>query len=200
MRKTTSLMLTLLILITLVLHNFNKNDEEQTSETSLININENIIDQYLNVPVYYNTNISLPFHYSHDGYPYGIRWQCVEFIKRFYYDAFNHAMPNVYGHAVDFYDPHLIHASYNSDRGMYQYQNNQNTKPKINDLIVFNGTNNNPYGHVAIITAVNENSIEIIQQNSGFNSRDELSLISDRNNHKVIHPYMEVLGWLRLVE
>ena len=40
-----------------------------------------------------------------DGYNVGLKYQCVEFVKRYYLEHFNHRMPNSYGHAKDFFDP-----------------------------------------------------------------------------------------------
>lgn len=37
------------------------------------------------------------------GYYYGYKWQCVEYIKRFYYEAKGHKMPDSYGNAKDFW-------------------------------------------------------------------------------------------------
>lgn len=64
-----------------------------------------VIDSYKEVQVYYNGSDYSKNHgknYSEDGYYYGYKWQCVEFIKRFYYLAKNHRMPDVYGNAKDF--------------------------------------------------------------------------------------------------
>ena len=47
------------------------------------------IDSYMDVPVYYNGLIfykSYGKNYSKDGYYYGRKWQCVEYVKRFYYE------------------------------------------------------------------------------------------------------------------
>ena len=39
-----------------------------------------------------------------DGYNIGLKYQCVEFVKRYYFERFDHRMPNSYGHAKDFFD------------------------------------------------------------------------------------------------
>ena len=66
------------------------------------------IDSFKNVAINYNGIIytnSYGKNYSEDGYYYGQKWQCVEYIKRFYYQAKKHKMPDVYGNAKDFFDP-----------------------------------------------------------------------------------------------
>ena len=201
MKKLLLLLMICSALFYIVNRSLNQQTEEEAEVVAnTINAQETIIDEYLGVPVYYNTGESLPYHYSNDGYAYGRRWQCVEFVKRFYYDAFHHAMPDVYGNAIDFYDSSLDHNSYNADRDMYQYQNNNTVAPRVNDMIVIDATSSNPYGHVAIIIEVTNDSITIIQQNTGYQSRSKLLLSFDGTNYLVTHPYYEVLGWLRLCD
>src|SRR5690625_3985796 len=56
------------------------------------------------VYVYYNgsTNTVVDRNTSLDGYNLGLEYQCVEFVKRYYYERLDHTMPNSYGHAKDF--------------------------------------------------------------------------------------------------
>ena len=127
------------------------------------------VDSFNDVNVYYNGSVSnvKGRNLSKDNYNIGLKFQCVEFVKRYYYEHLNHKMPNSYGNAKDFYDVKLIDGEYNKDRNLTQYSNPSISKPKVNDLIVFGGTKYNSFGHVAIISKVKENEIEIIQQNPG---------------------------------
>ena len=127
------------------------------------------IDSLDGVYVYYNGLIShvKDRNVSKDGYNIGLRWQCVEFVKRYYYEALNHKMPNSYGHAKHFYAPGLKDGQKNPDRNLRQFNNPSQYKPRRGEIIIFDGNTWNPYGHVAIISAVTEKSIEIIQQNPG---------------------------------
>ena len=71
------------------------------------------------------------------------------------------------------------------------------TKPKVDDLLIFSGTIFNRYGHVAIISKVTENEIEIIQQNAGpFRKSRELFTLDNQNDKWEIKNN-RVLGWLR---
>ncbi|OCG61857.1 hypothetical protein [Gilliamella sp. GillExp13] len=60
--------------------------------------------------VYYNGSINnvRGRNIAKDGYNLGLKYQCVEFIKRYYYQRFNHKMPNSYGHAKEFFDPSIV--------------------------------------------------------------------------------------------
>lgn len=156
------------------------------------------IDSFNGVPVYYNgffSNVS-GRNLSSNGYNYGLSYQCVEFVKRYYHDHLNHKMPNSYGHGKDFFDPKIEDGQLNADRNLNQYTNNSSSKPKVNDLIIFDKSQFNPYGHVAIITQVSENQIEIVQQNVGDQSRETFSLIRQGNYWKIKNS--TVLGWLRI--
>lgn len=64
-----------------------------------------VVDEFNGVKVYYNGSISNVSgrNVAKDGYSLGLKYQCVEFIKRYYYERFNHKMPDSYGHAKDFF-------------------------------------------------------------------------------------------------
>lgn len=127
------------------------------------------VDSLDGVHVFYNGKIShvKNRNVSEDGYNIGLRWQCVEFIKRYYYEALDHKMPNSYGHAKDFFTPGIKDGQKNPDRNLRQFTNPSSHKPQRGEIIIFDGNQWNPYGHVAIISHVDDSSIEIIQQNPG---------------------------------
>ena len=139
-----------------------------------------VVDEYNEVKVYYNGGVSNTQgrNLSKDGYNIGMKYQCVEFTKRYYYEHLNHKMPDTYGNAKDFYDKKINDGNLNIKRNLLQYSNPSATKPKINDIIIFDKTIFNSYGHVAIIIKVDNNFIEIIQQNPGpfGSSREQISL------------------------
>lgn len=140
-----------------------------------------VIDELEGVEVFFNGRIGhvKDRNVTADGYNLGLRWQCVEFIKRFYFEFLKHKMPNSYGHAKDFFNKKIKDGAFNRDRNLIQHSNPSKAKPQVYDIVIFDGHKNNPYGHVAIISKVNENSIEIIQQNMGTfgSSREDLELI-----------------------
>lgn len=50
-----------------------------------------------------------------DGYNVGLRYQCVEFVKRYYsLEHYAHRMPNSYGHAKDLFDPRVEDGAMNA--------------------------------------------------------------------------------------
>ena len=155
-----------------------------------------VLDSYHGVAVYDNGLIffrSYGKHYSPNGYYFGQKWQCVEFIKRFYYEAKGHKMPDAMGHAKSFFDSKTPDGALNRGRGLLQYRNGSNEKPQPDDLLVFADTK---FGHVGIVTEVGQSSLEIIQQNILGHTRQRLSLISSNGHYFVTEPRRPA-GWLR---
>ena len=154
------------------------------------------LDRYKDVAVYFNGNDISASHGKHcgrDGYYYGQKWQCVEFAKRFLYDAKGHSMPDGYGDAKDFFDDRILDGGWNEERGMFQYRNGGRTRPQPDDVIVFDGT----WGHVAIITEVHDDRIEIIQQNREQKTR-ETHPLSTKNGRYQVGDKVKPFGWLRV--
>lgn len=157
------------------------------------------IDSLNDVVVYYNGEIGnvRGRELTKDGYNLGLKYQCVEFVKRYYYEELNHKMPDSYGHAKDFFDSNIKDGKKNKQRNLTQYINPSKSKPKVNDLVIYSGTILNKYGHVSIISKVTEKEIEIIQQNPGpfGNSREKYSLINHDDLWKINND--RIIGWLR---
>ncbi|MDX5320864.1 MAG: CHAP domain-containing protein [Bacteroidota bacterium] len=157
------------------------------------------IDSLNGVYVYYNGSVSHVGgrNLAPDGYNLGLKYQCVEFVKRYYYEYYHHKMPDSYGHALSFFKPELGDGAQNPDRGLLQFKNGGSTMPVVGDLIVFDGNLFNEFGHVAIISRVDSSSIEIIQQNPGpsADSRAEIPLVFVNQKWKVKRS--DCLGWLR---
>ena len=157
------------------------------------------IDSFNNVSVYYNGSVSniKGRNLTKDGYNLGLKYQCVEFVKRYYYEHLNHKMPNSFGHAKDFFNPKIKDGKINKDRNLLQYHNSSHSKPKVNDLLIFKGNAFNKYGHVAIVSKVENNQIEIIQQNGGpFSTTRKKYRLSNQNQKWKIENN-QIVGWLR---
>jgi surface antigen len=158
------------------------------------------LDELDGVAVYYNgaVNHVKERNVTPDNYNLGLRYQCVEFVKRYYYQHYQHKMPDSYGHAKHFFDAQVAHGKMNKQRGLKQFRNHHSSKPQKGDLLVYRAHLLNPYGHVAIVSAVDDDSIEIIQQNPGAfaPSRERYAL---RQEGDIWHVEQDLLlGWLRL--
>lgn len=155
-----------------------------------------VMDSLNGVYVHYNRKMDnvVGRNISYDNYNLGLKYQCVEFVKRYYYKHLDHIMPESYGHAKDYFNPQLAYGEKNIQRELIQYKNGSKSKPTIDDLIVFGSTKFNSYGHVGIICKVTKRSIIIIQQNKNksrqSNRLKEVNGIWTVQNNRV-------LGWLR---
>lgn len=158
-----------------------------------------VIDSLNGVYVYENGGV----HKTHgrnvtaDQYNLGLKYQCVEFVKRYYYLHLHHKMPDSYGDAKDFFNPSLQDGDLNQSRALYQYTNGSKTKPKPNDLLVMSASIFNRYGHVAIISQVTDHQVEVIQQNAGLFSGSRETFTLDNQSGKWFISNSRILGWLR---
>lgn len=88
--------------------------------------------------------------YCQDGYEF----QCVEYVRRFY--RLHLGMNTVwYGNANQYYDN-------GPGWGLERYPNNGTSLPQPDDILCFNYGS---VGHVAIVTSVTSNRVNVIQQN-----------------------------------
>jgi surface antigen len=157
------------------------------------------LDSLNGIVVYYNGGVNnvTERNTTPDGYNLGLKYQCVEFVKRYYYAHLKHKMPDSYGHAKDFFDPTVPDGKRNTKRDLDQYTNPSQSKPQVNDLLIFEGTFWNKYGHVAIISRVTENEIEIIQQNPGPFGKSRATFPLQKTAPKWEIKDDQILGWLR---
>jgi len=177
--------------VSIVLPETNKPLPEKRSEKDLV-VGE-VIDEYRGIPVYYNGSPyeSQGRHVSPGGYNYGMKWQCVEFVKRYYYNRLKHEMPDTYGHAKDFFNRALRDGDLNPQRNLYQFINGGVFKPEADDIVVYQGDD---YGHVAIITEVGEDYLMLIQQNVGIATRHKIPFAKHNNHYYIMNK--NVIGFL----
>ncbi len=104
--------------------------------------------------------------------PYGYKWQCVEFVRRFH--ATNNG-PNVWNRNNSW---PTIGSAY-ADNGAYHYldlaaslglaaiPNGDTRRPQPDDILVFNRatTIGDTFGHVAIVTGVTDAGVTVVEQN-----------------------------------
>jgi len=171
------------------------NADRQNSESSFQP--GEVIDRYDNIEVYYNGDVTNVFgrNLSYEGYNLGLNYQCVEYVKRYYYYKYDHKMPDSYGHAKDFFDPALPDRKFNESRDLYQFTNGSEYRPLPGDIMVFDGTLSNPFGHCGIVTVSKGNMCELIQQNVGDKSRELFKV--QKINGRFFVMDKDVLGWLR---
>lgn len=159
-----------------------------------------VIDNYKGIDVFYNGSVGSVSgrNVTKDGYNLGLKYQCVELAKRFYYEAYGHKMPDSYGHAKDFFSYAVPDGGYNKARNMTQFRNGGTTPPRADDLGVIGASQYNQYGHLFIITEVTPTGVSFIQQNPGHGnpSRGTYKLINQDGRWTI--ECDGLLGWLRI--
>lgn len=152
------------------------------------------VDVYNNGPVFVASHGR---HYAQDGYYFGQKWQCVEFVKRYLYQARGHRLPDGMGHAISFFDPATPHGEINAARGMRQFMQGGREIPRAGDLMVFGGAGG--YGHVAIVAQSSNDFVTITQQNKAPVQETFRLLPNDTGGIEVAESWLPPLGWLRVV-
>ncbi len=157
------------------------------------------IDSYQQVAVYYNGRIghTAGRHLGKDGYNFGLKWQASEFVKRFYYEAYGHRMPDTYGYPKDYFNPALADGAFNVQRGLFQYRLPGESHPRPGDLLVWGPGEGRKRGHVAIVTKSPPEAIEYIQQNPGRKVPPRAWIAVVREDRKWHLDDAEVVGFLR---
>jgi hypothetical protein len=144
---------------------------------------------------------------------YGDQFQCVEYVKRFYYEALGVTRALHWtGNAVDyFYSANTDVYNKNgrliaNDKMLTAFQNGSSTPPRPDDILVFGG---HGVGHVAIVGTVTDTEVIIIEQNwsirgtyhllrrattDGYFIEDRISRPASDPSHPVAWP---IIGWLR---
>ena len=122
-----------------------------------------------NVPAYANCPIGSHNTYgdSYVGGTYvGKKWQCVEYVQRYYRIVYGMNIKPAFGNANTFYT-YNTHASV----GLQKFANGS-TAPQVGDILVSTSPS---VGHVAIVTGVTATQVHIIDQNFSINSARTLT-------------------------
>lgn len=122
---------------------------------------------------------------------YGLQYQCVEYIKRFYGESFDLDSHLWRGNAIDYF----------SRAEVYGFATNINGEttvgPAPDDLIVFDSPSS-VYGHVAVVTDVSGGSVSIIEQNWSRTGRAVLNLTLSNGLFRISpRGTYSILGWMR---
>jgi surface antigen len=133
----------------------------------------------------------LSYEYNYlNGTFTGMKWQCVEYVQRYYLQIYGMNIQPFMRNADSFY-------SNASGAGLLSYPNGGSVAPQVGDIICSNGGNS---GHVAIVREVGSNYINVIHQNWSNSSSDNSDTISRNGN--TVNPFnlysgYPIVGWLR---
>lgn len=122
----------------------------------------------------------------------GIKWQCVEYVRRYYLIKYSLNLHVGYMDAKEFYERA-------SEMDLKNYPNGESIKPQVGDILVSaSGT----AGHIAIVKSTSDNQVCTIQQNFSNDSNDTnrcLTLTYSNGGYTVggFSSDYPIKGWLR---
>jgi hypothetical protein len=156
----------------------------------------------VSVPAYSN---GYPIYFAKDdpdntdpSNAYGVKWQCVEYVNRFYHEVYGMNLPKTYN-GTDYY-------GHSATLGLIPNRQGGTNAPQAGDLLCFSGTGSEANGHVAIVRRVDLNAglVYVIQENGTEDRNDEnfpLKITIASGTYSIdahsLSPLLSVQGWLR---
>ena len=167
------------------------------------------IISYSNLEKYKTSNEK--YMYIYDNIYTGVKWECVEFVRRWLIINYKITFEEVESAYNIFMHPYLCfkHLTY-GNRVPYEKHHNGsigNTFPYIGSIIIWDKNKKQPYGHCAIVSNYDNNYIYVSEQNWDnkkweqnysrkikykFGINNSIILV-DNNRYKI-----NILGWLIL--
>jgi hypothetical protein len=127
----------------------------------------------------------------------GMKWQCVEYANRYFYQRFAHKNLKGTGNAKDYFGTAAA-------KDLVPYSNGvSTTAPAVGDMLASNGNGAvGNYGHLAIIREVGANYVKVIHQNWSNSAADNslqlsMSLVNGKYTISNFGASLPVTGWLR---
>ena len=159
-----------------------------------------------------------------NGINLGLKWQCVEFARRFLYINFGIIFEQI-AQADDIFNlRHFTHVETRKNIPVTSLKNGSNIWPHVGSLLIWQSLGNNSDvkvinpGHVAVVVSVSSNFIDIAEQN--FNEKkwtkpnrkwsrrllvslvpnnNGFHILCDNDNENNSHSHADViLGWVNL--
>ena len=135
----------------------------------------------------------------------GLKWQCVEFARRWSYLRKNSIFQSVEG-AKDMWTQ-LKYVQRVDDQRKYplrRHRNGFSSLPHNETFLIYPEQKEMPYGHVAIIVDVSSSSIRIAEQNFNFyywksNFAREIPLKYENGKYFINDQY-QVYGYLQIID
>ncbi len=168
----------------------------------------NSVDVYSNGCIKYNSYYNKEYNCGSGTYDYvsgscvngtftGLKWECVEYVNRYYLSVYGKDIAFPRKDARDYYNTA-------PSRGLVSYPNGTSATPQIGDILVSEGDGKaNNVGHVAIIKEVATDHIIVVHQNWSNASNDFASNYRISRNGNFINPFSSdnsypIKGWVRL--
>lgn len=138
----------------------------------------------------------------------GCKWQCVELVQRYYFEKYGYV--NSAGnsaswgasHAIDLYSRVKNNNLPDGFTDLKAFPNegiSESNSPKVGDVIVFESHKENyGSGHVALVSSINGNTIEIAEQNYSDWKLEGARKLAIKNGkmHNGTEKSAQIVGWI----
>jgi len=129
-----------------------------------------------------------PLHdglYAYKGVDTRRGLQCVEYAERYYQTHYPGTFPfrNSGPGAYDIWDGvanQVNVGGWATHRRFFTAHENGTTRPQADDMLLYDRTRGQGFGHIAIIAEVHPNAVVILEQNSGHDTRKVLPMVENR--------------------
>ena len=155
------------------------------------------------IPAFSNfENNNFPENRDLQGFFTGVKWQCVEFARRWLLHRKGLMLPDVYFAAHLFLIPHVFDAATFNPVPVRSVRNGAPEPPQADSLIIYSTQYNSFPGHVGVITEVGKDYVRVADQNRFFHKWEgefshEFPLEKDtKGNYHIIDKHETVLGWV----
>lgn len=176
-----------------------------SNEEEIAPFNKILGTAFNNVPAYSNTSdesFSIERHYLH-GIFMGIKWQCVEYARRWLLLKKSCIFKSV-RHAADIWTEitHVERVTDGQHFPLKQHPNGSPYRPKIDTFLIYCRCEEQPVGHIAVICDVGHNYIRIAEQNNKFHYWNseyarEIPLI-EKDGRFYIEDEDPIYGWMEI--
>jgi glutathionylspermidine amidase/synthetase len=162
----------------------------------LITNNYKVLGIVNNVVAFSNNKINKKILNYFNGIFTGIRWQCVEFARRYMIINYRITFPQV-KNAYEIFTLNYFHnIKTNSLIKINKFLNGSEIAPQVGNLLIWNKyVDNNSTGHIAVITKVKlPYYVEIAEQNWNINKFIRRLEIKYKNGYNIIDT--NLIGWI----
>ena len=148
------------------------------------------------------------FQHYEDGIHTGLKWQCVEFARRYWIKHFAAVLRKI-PIASEIWQQTFAWAlplESNKIVPIERFENGSHVIPMVGDLLIYGQHPNQRTGHVAVIVEVNENCVRVAEQNryndklwvGGHYSHEIEMTVENGGFYLHDHDCPAMLGWMRL--
>ena len=146
-------------------------------------------------------HISEEYNEDEDTF-YGMKWQCVEYSRRWLIEQYKISFGRVEGAADIWSLEGFVYVRSSENASIEKVENGSTCKPEVGNVLIYERAGSEiPFGHVAIIVDVSEFGVKLAEQNwkndywPGDYSR-ELNFTISEGKYYLFDGIYPIIGWI----